>query len=454
MLSSVILPERVYTDSTGAFYELPVLYTEAGYLIPLLDYCIAHSGKSNSWLRKVVGSVQLFLEYMHANPDERNSHLLFQNFLSRLETGTFDVKTGHDPSRLGWTPRSPAHVRQIVVNLSDFLDWLGRDNPAVASITQGLPMSAHDKAVSEAAATYRRKYALLGHLWKPPADSEITQRRMPSGRAPKVNGEPPAFPEDRFDELLERGFKVGNRNNYRDQAITLLMHGAGFRVSEPMHLFTGDVIPDPLNHQSAMVLIHHPKLGTAPTDLLDERDNPVECNRATYLQKKYGLTPRNDLMSKKESGWKGTALDEKYYMRPYWFKPDYGEQFMYVWYKYMEEVAEIPIRLRNHHPYAFINLYREPRGSIYVLDKFVESHRRACERIGLIVDKELGTTPHGHRHAYGRRLSAAGFNPAVIKKCMHHGNEKSQEVYTGLSTREVLAELEKATERMQQRLTT
>jgi integrase len=155
-------------------------------------------------------------------------------------------------------------------------------------------------------------------------------------------------------------------------------------------------------------------------------------------------------MSKREAGWKGVVLDEKYYMLPYWFKPSYAEQFMEVWDKYMEEVADIPLRLRKH-PYAFMNIYREPKGAIYSLDKFVAAHGRACERIGLKVEKRLGTTPHGHRHAYGRRLSEAGVDSPFIKKCMHHSTEKSQEVYTTKTTQQVLAALETGFQRMQSR---
>lgn len=155
MLASVVVSQRVYVDSAGAFYELPVLRIEGGYLIPLLDYCIANRAKSNAWMRKVVHTVQLFLEYMHGNPNEHHSHLLFQNFESRLETGTFNPQTGHDPSRLGWVPRTPREVQQIVTNLSGFLVWLSNDNPGAAFIVQRLPLSTYDKAVNEAAAIAR-----------------------------------------------------------------------------------------------------------------------------------------------------------------------------------------------------------------------------------------------------------------------------------------------------------
>lgn len=448
MFASVVLPRRVYNDNSGSFYEIPVLHTTEGYVDRLIDYTIEHRAKSTAWKRKLVFAVQLLLEYMYANPSERNSDLLFQNFATKLQTGTFDPETGHDPSRLGWVPRTPTDVQQLINLISDFLDRLAKDNPGIVNANPRNQVSPGDIAMQECAQFYRRKYAVLGHLWKPPSDLASTKRRAHIKRSSKVAGEPPAFPEDRFDELMDRGFTVGGRVNYRDQAITLLMHGAGFRISEPMHLYIGDVTRDPKNHLRALVRLHHPTMGDAPPDLLNERGVPIRCKRDVYLQQKYGLVPRGDLMSKKEAGWKGVALDERYYMRPYWFRPDYAEQFMYVWSKYMEEVADIPLGQRRH-PFAFMNMRREPKGSIYSLSKFEISHGRACERIGLVVAKRLGTTPHGHRHGYGRRLTLAGFDRSFIKKCMHHSTEQSQEVYTGLTAQEALRELEAGFQRMQ-----
>ncbi|RYZ81469.1 MAG: site-specific integrase, partial [Proteobacteria bacterium] len=354
MFISVIVPWKIYTDNSGSYYEVPVLFSENGHFDSLLNYCIKNSDRKKAWLRKLVFNVQLFLEYMHANPHEQNSELLFQNFASKLQNGTFDPQTGHDPSRLGWRARSPYEAQQIITRLSNFLDWVVTKNPGIVNVNPRVPMTALDKATRDCAETYRRKHSLLGHLWKAPSGAEATKRQVSAKAGPKVTGEPPAFPDDRFEELMERGFTVGGRTNYRDQAITLLMHGAGFRVSEPMHLYIGDVTRDPKNYLKALVRIHHPVLGYAPDDLLDERGHPVRCRRKEYLQRKFGLASRVDIMSKKEAGWKGVVLDEKYYIQPYWFKPDYAEWFREIWDKYMEEVADIPLRLRNH-PYAFIN---------------------------------------------------------------------------------------------------
>jgi integrase len=129
---------------------------------------------------------------------------------------------------------------------------------------------------------------------------------------------------------------------------------------------------------------------------------------------------------------------------PYWFLPEYGEWFLHLWPRYLEQVA----RVERDHPFAFINLNREPRGGMYTLTQYNKAHAAACERIGLTVSKALGTTPHGHRHAYGRRLHNAGVDKALIRRFMHHASLESQEVYTQANTREALAALEAAAQRL------
>ena len=44
--------------------------------------------------------------------------------------------------------------------------------------------------------------------------------------------------------------------------------------------------------------------------------------------------------------------------------------------------------------------------------------------------KALGTTPHGHRHAYGQRLSDLRLDAIYLKKALHHKSLESQAVYT------------------------
>jgi integrase len=89
---------------------------------------------------------------------------------------------------------------------------------------------------------------------------------------------------------------------------------------------------------------------------------------------------------------------------------------------------------------------------MYCLAQYNKAHAAACERIGLPVAKAFGTTPHGHRHAYGRRLSNAGVDKALIRRFLHHASPESQEVYTQATVGEVLAALEAGARRLRDSL--
>lgn len=442
----VTVKARIHTDATGVYTELPALLTPAGILEPLLDYCLYRShDRSLTWMSKVTRSVRMFLEYLQSNAAERDTYRLFQNFAQRLYTGTFDRATGLDPSGLCWAPRSPQDASHIITHLTDFFDWLGEMRPEAAQVNPRYAGGAFDRQTDEAAYQFRRSKAFLGHTWAANASPNETGRRVRGQRLPKVQTcEPPAFPEDRFEELLDKGFRAAGRQDFRGMLITLLLHGAGFRESEPLHLYISDVFPDPANPRQAKVLIHHPSHGAAPVDWRDEKGKPRKGNRAEYLAQKFGLVPRTGVMDRRHAGWKGGMHDAAYYKQAYWFLPEYGEWFLQLWHRYLEQVA----RVERDHPFAFINLSREPVGAMYTLTQYNKAHAAACERIGLAVGKALGTTPHGHRHAYGRRLRNAGVDKPLIRRFMHHASEESQEVYTLATTLEALTALEAAAQRL------
>lgn len=446
----VTVKSRVFTDATGVFTEIPALLTPVGVLEPLLDYCLSHThDRSLSWMDKVIRSVHIFLEYMQSNPAERDTYRLFQNFAQRLNTGTIDRATGLDPSGLCWSPRPPQTAAHIVANLTGFFDWLAETRPAAAKLNPKCVGSLFDRTMTEAAYQYRRDRAFLGHTWAANATSEPTGHRVQPQRLPKVEkGEPPAFPDDRFNELLANGFKTGIRHDYRNILITLLLHGAGFRESEPFHLYIEDVFPDPADSQLAVVLIHHPTLGAAPGGWRGADGKPKKGNRATYLAEKYGLSPRTGRMGSRGAGWKGGTHDERYYKRAYWFPPEYGKAFLQIWYRYLDEI----VRVDRSHPFAFVNLRRNPVGEMYSLAQYNKAHTAACARIGLTVSKGLGTTPHGHRHAYGRRLKNAGVDGTFIRRFMHHSSIESQAVYTQPTTKETVAALEAGAQRLRESL--
>lgn len=434
---------RVFTDHTGAYTELPVLLTPLGVLEPLVDYCLYRShDRSLSWMHQVVRSVRMFLEYLQVHREGRDSDRLFQTFAQRLYTGTFDRQTGIDPSGLCWPVRSVSDASKIICHLTDFFEWLGAMRPDAKTVNPRYAGGAFDRLTDDAAYQFRRNRAFLGHTWAPRADPDGGHRVRPRRRLKVEQPAPPAFPDERFAELLHEGFRVGDRPDYRGMLITLLLHGAGFRASEPFHLYLEDVFPDPRNARGAMVLIHHPSHGTAPGNW--RTPGGKQGTRADYLAHRFALSPRHELLDRRHAGWKGGTHDGTFYKQAYWFLPEYGEWFLAIWRSYLAQIA----KFERSHPFAFVNLARDPKGAMYTLTQFNKAHAAACERIGLPVGKALGTTPHGHRHAYGRRLSSAGVEKHMIRRFMHHAGLESQEVYTQPTIGESVAALQAAAARL------
>lgn len=444
---------RVYADRTGAWTEVQAVLTPHGWLLPLLEYCLANAHRrSPAWIIKLNRSVVLFLAYLLTHPSETDSYKLFQNFAQRLYTGTFDRETGLDPSWLCWRPMSAKEAARVISLLNGWFDWLGETRPPLAQVNPRYLGSPFDRAIDEAAYRYRRDHAFLGHTWKVHPEKEqghlIRAQRPPK----KEKSVPPAFPEERFFDLISQGFVVGGKPNYRDILITLLLNGAGFRYSEPFHLYLEDVIPDPNNPKQAIVHIHHPSQGKAPEDPTwrDERGRQRQGKRATYLSEKFGLAPRHLLINSQGAGWKGGIHEGEVgdcYKRAYWFPQGFGELFLTIWKRYLEQVARAGPR---PHPFAFIN-FNQNACEMYCKLQYWRAHARACERIGLIVGKEMGTTPHAHRHAYGRRLVRGGLLREDRRRFLHHADLDSQDVYTSSTSNELLEALNSAAEKLNQR---
>lgn len=395
-------------------------------------------------MKKLVYAVGLFLDYLEANPDEPEQWRLFRNFANRLYTGSFDTETGLDPSGLCWQPLTHSTAGYIVTQLSEFFEWLGKTSPSAGKLNPRYQGGFYDQRINQAAYLYRRSKAFLGHTWatNPKQDSQGTLTR--TKRTPKISKrQPPEFPDDRFEELLFKGFKVGGRYDYRGMLITLLMHGAGFRVSEPFHLYVADVARHPLDETTALVHIHHPSLGAAPDNWRDQKGKVPQ--RQAYLASRWAMRPRTEIVGNAGAGWKDPLLDGKHYMRASWFAPVYGKWYLQLWEAYMQQVALI----ERNHPFAFINLQREPLGGMYTLDAFKKAHKAAVLRIGLPYGKVHGTTDHGHRHSYAQRLRRGGIEPLMIQEFMHHCSIESQDTYTRPTLAESTAALAAAAQRMQ-----
>lgn len=445
---------KVLTDSTGAVSEIPVLLTSEGPLQPLVDYLLwRQHDRSQSWMRKVVHDVGLLLRYMSLNAGYyRDPESLFHGFIQRLYSGTVGAD-GMDPSGLYWKPQNHRVIGNVLTRLTDFSAWIA-DRQGTTPLNPLRTASTYDEMVAIAASMARKNRAFLGHTWQGMSAGRARVSRSTLARRPpkvSVSDDAIAFPEKHFEDLLYHGFvrsggagssDLKKRLNLRDCLITLLMHGAGFRLSECLHLWLCDVRPDPRDPSTAEVRIHHPSVGEAPLDWLDERGNPIKCNRAAYLAGKYALRPRNEVLNKHYAGWKDPNLDKNYYMQGYWFQPELGQLFLRLWILYLRELVHLP----RFHPYAFVVGTGAGAGEMYSADNYRQAHARAVRRIGLIPSKALGTTPHGHRHAYGRRLMRGGVAAQLRQKALHHKSPGSQAIYTVPNAMDVSQALNAATE--------
>jgi len=444
---------KVFQDNTGMMMEIPVIITECGVLRPLLGYFLetAHT-RSFSWMQKTIQAVGLLLDYMAANHDRfEDPKELFRLFVQRLYIGTIG-EDGTDPSGLYWLPKSTSVVNLLAGQLSAFSGWMAT-NLGASPLNPWREATSYEGMLQWAAYHHRYSQSFLSHTWdiKKASLTAKQARNTVLRRAPKREDHDEAkyFPEEHIADLLFKGFivpgkqksrRIEERLNLRDILITILMHYGGVRASEPFHLYVHDVQPDPLHPGRAMVRIYHPSEGLAPNDWLDAKGKRIKCNREAYLRGKYGMRPRDQYFSTDQlhAGWKGNLLEStQNYMHVHWFPTWSGELFLKLWNVFIIQRA-----LKDcNHPFAFVT----GAGNPYSLDTFMTNHARAVKRIGLEPSKILGTTPHGHRHAYGQRMVVADIDPSIRKKALHHKSLTSQAVYSEMKQTSVSAIFDRAT---------
>lgn len=430
---------RVFVaDATGPQPVLPVIVTEHGVLDQFARYMHLNRLRSRSWQESATFAVQLLLEYIEANQGFYDTpRALFTAFSNALYTGT--VSNSSDPSGLWWQPRLPDDAGKLIGHVTRFTDWLAAVNEdAKLQLNPWRQSTRHEERLNWAAHSQRRDKAFLSHLWR--ISPQINQSRTVRSWGLPVERQTPikAFPEGRYDLLLSEGFRRRTRDargstDLRNVLITHLMHYGGLRLSEALSLWTNDVS---VEAGEVIVRVHHPEYGLAPDG---------KTNRATYLQNQYGLQPRNRLVKATDPlflGWKNGLITDPHRrcFEVFFYPHEASHVFAVLWRDYHLRQRVRP-QAGNDHPYAFTN----KAGQAYSHRMFRKSHKLGIERIGLAYEKNHGTTPHGHRHAYGQRLARGGSDPLLIKNAMHHASITSSQTYTQPTTtqmRQILRELE------------
>lgn len=444
---SVKVIGKIVEDNTGVSSEIPLLMTSEGELSSLTDYLLhlQANGRSKSTLDKVVRSVAMFIEYMEANANAfSDPEKMFQAFVRRLYSGTAS-ESGIDPSGLFWVPASEATIKERIGALTGFTEWLA-DKQGTKPLNPLRKATPHEERLNYAAWFRRNQNDFLGHIKDKSISTTVKRARSIKGRTPLAKTEDDAisFPTARFDALFTQGIGAAKdpRVALRDKLILLLMHGAGLRISEAMLLWVHDVFHDPQDPSKALVRIYSEREGVAPDGW---KSRQGDRTRKAYLKEQYGRTPRCDMTGTQHLGWKTRLVDHRDgYLIAHWFPSEFAKVFMTLWNTYLKYRATADA----HHPYAFISFDSKAFGNPYTINAFNQNYAAGLRRIGLEPNKGEGLDPHGHRHNYGRRLTQAGIDPLIRKKCLHHKSLESQTVYTLPGNQDVSNMLSVASEQL------
>ncbi len=444
-------------------YLLTEEAAEPAAMQPLVEYVLDYGRtRSLAWQRELTRSVGLLVDFLQANASHfkemADRPQVLGAFADALVGGTIDRKGG-DPSGLYWEPKTLARATVALNAVTSFSDWLVSRYSASALNPWRAASVAEQIAYWRRFET-RRASSLLMHTddrEKKLARSKITRmvrvtRKRTQGDAVPVKH----FPEKRIWDLLQTGFAIPGKQksrwlherlNIRDIMISVLMHGGGLRESEPFHLFISDVAIDPINPKSALVKLYHPEQGAAPEDYINPLTNKrIEADREEYLSVRWGMEPRSLVVGKLHAGWKDLHMtdERRKYAQIHWFPMFWGEVFLELFKVYITKLRSRHAR----HPFLFVSKKDGVAGEPYTISSFRQAHAKAVKRIGMEVGKNFGTTPHGHRHAYGQTLTDAQLDPLLIQRCMHHKSIESQQVYTGPTVEAATRTLQEASDRL------
>ncbi|MEQ1367667.1 gamma-mobile-trio recombinase GmtY [Acinetobacter schindleri] len=424
-----------YKDCTSqSTLVLPCILTETGIIISHLRYLAWYNSKSESWKERSCYALQLLLKYINAVPNINSATQVLKAFTEALITGTINPSNNKDPLELYWRPRSVRDTNNLLFHITHYTDFLAlQDDHETKKVNPFRKATSYEERLNWCAYYHKHANVFLNHLTKKDL-SQQQVRLIGSFNEDLIDFEYAVrFPEDQIERLLYLGFEKNGEFDYKSQAITMLMNYGGLRKSEIFHIYISDITLNPNEPKEALVRVYHPELGAAP--------DPHFKNRREYLLSKTSFKPRNNYLFTERlySGWKTPLLTSKLgYFEVVFNPPEKAKDFLVIWANYLKYQRVEPPK-NNPHPFAFTNTLGEPE----TIKNFQRLHKNAVERIGLLCKKELGTTEHGHRHAYGFRARQAGLNQVEIQKAMHHKSPASCLVYIKPTLEEVQDKLRK-----------
>ena len=468
--------------------EVPVLYLSEQpdgtkeTMVPLaglIDYFVAHSASSATWMLTCARGVGKFYDYVRQRRDylrgvasdelvnvHRVAMTQFQNHLAR---GTVTITDGNvqDETGLFWFPHSSTdNSLSLMRGIDGFLKWLHNDGygDRIGPWEKPGEFGLHGREAVKFAyvARYKHQIDFLAHIdrhrrQRQPASREIVGPATRGFDAPDSH----KFPRQYLDCLFEKGFVTSQRasrgvaaEDLTAKLVAMLSAYGSLRRSEPLHLWVSDVqrvegVPTVFLHHPVAAMVDHPS---------------GRMTRQRFLNDLCGMQPRNLQSGKFHSGWKGIKCNRDQWTVLYWL-PLAGveERFWATFQTYVSEVRPPLMERRARrglpdHPFLLVSAGGANRdgdedsaGDPYTLAASGNGWRRAMARLRKIygdpkldIAKTLGTTQHGLRHLYGAILSELGLSPKTIQECMHHISPLSQQTYTNPRNEFVNAQLKAA----------
>lgn len=421
--------------------------------LPLIRFFLETNGaRRPAYQETYARSLVLLLDHFaaHGETVEAASEGALQRFVDDLVCGTTD-DDNEDATGLYWPRTMNSRVAAgHLSRISTFSDW------AVERLGHA-PLNPYRRARRDERTANHRRFerranaSLLGHAAMRRGELERAGRaRVVQVKTHVDQGfeDVRAFDEGDFQRFMEIGWgprapvsKRVRARRLRNMMLSILYHAGGLRLSEPFHLYTGDVQLDPNEPGHALVWLFHPERGQAPND----SGGPWR-DREEYLWKHWRLRPRNVEQGRFHEGWKNLALtDSRRKGTRVWFFPTiWGETFWRLFSDYRT------LRPEGAHPFLFVSEREGERGEPYTASAFKQAHQRAVRRAGLPSGKNHGTSPHGHRHAYGLALANAGVDRRMSQKALHHRSPFSQDTYQSPRAEDIANALRSASEILEQ----
>lgn len=231
--------------------------------------------------------------------------------------------------------------------------------------------------------------------------------------------------------------------NPRDKMLLLLMGFGGLRISEPLHIYTHDVMRNFLSTSASKVILAHPSNGLVETQ---KNDKYIKIRRADYLREYFKRLPRNEMGKGhiEYVGWKGMQIDNKEYEENYvfWLEEEItGAYFRKLLESYISDNKSLFLTNRLNHPYLFFNIQRDRNIELYgkplTYINAQEIFYAACKRINL-----KGYSPHSCRHHYGYyTANILKLPPETLQRQLRHRQITSTDIYYHMTSQTIRSQI-------------